>query len=143
MKPTYTLAPTAAWGLLFMRVSTAIMVLLVHGLPKLQNWNLELHRIEDPLGLGPTLTLSLAVFAEVLCPVLLILGVYARLACLPMLVVLHISLLLVHPDWTLEQGQFAWLLTILFTGLAITGPGPYALRSPNPFKLRWAQGSQA
>ncbi|EKN45915.1 DoxX family protein, partial [Pseudomonas viridiflava UASWS0038] len=76
------------WGLLFMRVSVSLLLLHVHGLPKLMHWSVEVQRIEDPFGLGGTLTLGLAVFAEVICPVLLILGVWARLACLPILAVL-------------------------------------------------------
>lgn len=111
------------WGLLFMRVSVSLLLLHVHGLPKLMHWSVEVQRIEDPFGLGGTLTLGLAVFAEVICPVLLILGVWARLACLPILAVLAVAVLFVHPEWSLEQGQFAWLLMILFAGLAITGPG--------------------
>lgn len=111
-------------GLLLMRVGAGLMLLLVHGLPKLMNWSSELLHIEDPLGLGPHVTLGLAVFAEVLCPLLLIVGWWARLACLPVLAVLGVSLVLVHPQWSLEQGQFAWLLLVLYIGLAVTGPGP-------------------
>lgn len=124
LAPTHGLetAPVA-WGLLFMRVSVSLLLLWVHGLPKLLNWSIELQRIEDPFGLGAPLTLGLAVFAEVVCPVLLIAGVFARLACLPVLAVLAVALVVVHPDWTVEQGQFAWLLMILFAGLAVTGPG--------------------
>lgn len=125
--PTTLLAPLS-WGLLLMRVGAALMLLLVHGLPKLLDWSGELQRIEDPLGLGAPLTLALAVFAEVLCPLLLILGLWARLACLPVLAVLGVSLLLVHPQWSLEQGQFAWLLLVLYAGLAVTGPGPLVAR---------------
>lgn len=117
----------AAGGLLFMRVMAALLLLFIHGLPKLLNWSAELQRIEDPFGLGAPLTLGLAVFAEVVCPVLLILGVAARLACLPVLAVLLIALVVVHPDWGLEQGQFAWLLVALYGGLALTGPGAFSL----------------
>ncbi len=114
-------------GLLFLRVMAALLLLFVHGLPKLLNWSAELQRIEDPFGLGAPLTLGLAVFAEVVCPLLLMLGVAARLACLPVLAVLLIALVVVHPDWTLEQGQFAWLLVALYGGLALTGPGAYSV----------------
>ena len=122
-----TVPPSVAWGLLFMRVSAAVLLLCVHGLPKLLHWNVEVQRIEDPFGLGGSLTLGLAVFAEVLCPLLLILGIYARLACLPVLAVLAVAVAVVHPEWTLEQGQFAWLLIILYAGLALTGPGPLVI----------------
>ncbi|MDZ3994604.1 DoxX family protein [Pseudomonas sp. Teo4] len=117
-------------GLLFLRVSAALLLLQIHGLPKLLNWSTELQRIEDPFGLGPTLTLTMAVFAEVVCPVLLMLGVFARLACLPVLAVLGVALVVVHPEWTLEQAQFAWLFTVLFIGLAITGPGAWTFKTP-------------
>ncbi|WP_296232484.1 DoxX family protein [Pseudomonas sp. UBA4617] len=114
-------------GLLFLRVMAALLLLFIHGLPKLLNWSTELQHIEDPFGLGAPLTLGLAVFAEVVCPLLLMLGVAARLACLPVLAVLLIALVEVHPDWTLEQGQFAWLLVALYGGLALTGPGDYSV----------------
>ncbi|AFO50218.1 MULTISPECIES: DoxX family protein [Pseudomonas] len=116
-----------ATGLLFMRVTAALLLLFIHGLPKLLDWSEELQRIEDPFGLGATLTLALAVFAEVVCPLLLLLGIAARLACLPVLAVLLVALVVVHPDWTLEQGQFAWLLVALYGGLALTGPGVYSV----------------
>lgn len=116
-----------AWALLFIRVSAALLLLQVHGLPKLLHWQEALQQIEDPFGLGAPLTLALAVFAEVLCPLLLIAGVAARLACLPVIAVLLVALVFVHPDWSLEQGQFAWWMLIIFTGLAISGPGAYSL----------------
>ena len=40
---------------------------------------------------------------------------------------LLVALVVVHPDWSLEQGQFAWLLLALYGGLALTGPGPWSL----------------
>jgi putative oxidoreductase len=69
----------------------------------------------------------LAIFAEVLCPLLIIAGVLVRLACLPILAVLLIALLVVHPEWTLFEAQFGWLLLIIFTTLLISGPGRLAL----------------
>lgn len=126
---------SGALALLFMRVAAALLLLQVHGLPKLLHWQNELQHIEDPFGLGATPTLALAVFAEVLCPILLILGVFARLACLPVIAVLLVALVFVHPQWTLEEGQFAWWMLILFAGLAIAGPGSYRLALPRSATL--------
>ncbi|MCU0126194.1 DoxX family protein [Pseudomonas vlassakiae] len=120
-------AALTASGLVFMRVMAAVLLFSIHGLPKLLDWSGELQRIEDPFGLGAPLTLGLAVLAEVVCPVLLVLGVVARLACLPVLAVLLVALVVVHPEWSLEQGQFAWLLVALYGGLALTGPGLYSV----------------
>ncbi|WLG59111.1 DoxX family protein [Pseudomonas extremorientalis] len=114
-------------GLLFLRISGALFLLWVHGLPKLLNYSEQLNLIEDPFHLGANITLLLAIFAEVLCPLLIIAGVLVRLACLPILAVLLIALLVVHPEWTLFEGQFGWLLLIIFTTLLISGPGRLVL----------------
>ena len=71
--------------------------------------------------------LACALFAEVLCPLAIMAGVWTRLACLPLLFLLLVSMLLVHADWTLEQGQFGWLLIILFSTIALTGPGRFVV----------------
>lgn len=115
------------WALLFLRISASLLLLAVHGLPKLLDLQAELGRIEDPLGLGQGITLGLALFAEVMCPLLIALGLFTRLACLPILAVLGVSLVLVHPEWSLADGQFAWLLAIIFVTLLIGGAGRFAL----------------
>jgi putative oxidoreductase len=86
-----------------------------------------LQNIEDPFHLGANLTLMLAIFAEVVCPLLIVAGLLVRLACLPILFLLWVSMLIVHPQWTLFEGQFGWLLLIVFTSIFIAGPGRLAL----------------
>ncbi|RON20941.1 LysR family transcriptional regulator [Pseudomonas brassicacearum] len=115
------------WGLLFLRVSASLFLLWVHGLPKLLDYSAQLQVIEDPFHLGAHLTLMLAIFAEVLCPLLIIVGLLVRLACLPILCVLLVAMVVVHPQWSIEEGQFGWLLLILFTSIFIAGPGRLAL----------------
>ena len=125
-------------GLLFLRVSGGLFLLCVHGMPKLLDYTAQLQLIEDPFHLGAHLTLILAIFAEVLCPLLVVAGVLARLACLPILFVLLVALLLVHPQWTVAEGQFGWLLLILFATVFIAGPGRLALNTRLPGVLRHA-----
>ncbi|KDD67588.1 putative oxidoreductase [Pseudomonas sp. BT76 TE3572] len=126
------------FGLFFLRVSGGLFLLWVHGLPKLLNYSTQLQTIEDPFHLGANVTLMLAIFAEVLCPLLIVAGVFVRLACLPILCVLLIALLIVHPQWSLDEGQFGWLLMMLFTSLLIAGPGRLALNVRFPGVLRYA-----
>ncbi|WP_354669656.1 MULTISPECIES: DoxX family protein [unclassified Janthinobacterium] len=65
-----------------------------------------------------------ALFAEILCPLLVAAGLLTRLACLPLL---GVSMLLVHPDWSIADGQFGWLLIIVFGTIAIGGAGKYSV----------------
>jgi putative oxidoreductase len=118
-------APDAA--LLFLRVTASVLVLLVHGLPKALHYTSQLDAIEDPLHFGKTLTLGFAIFAEVVCPLLMIAGIATRFAALPIVLVCVIALGLVHREWTVDQGQFAWMLLILFGTIAIGGAGRYRI----------------
>lgn len=123
-------------GLLFLRLSGALFLLKVHGLPKLLDYRNQLSGIEDPFHLGANLTLILAIFAEVICPLFIAIGLLARLACLPVLFLLAVALCLVHPEWSLEQGQFGWLLLMVFTTVLIAGPGRFALNAHMTGALR-------
>lgn len=125
-------------GLLFLRVSGGMFLLWVHGLPKLLDYSAQLQSIEDPFNLGATTTLGMAIFAEVVCPVLIVAGVLVRVACLPILAVLLIAMLIVHPQWSLVEGQFGWLLLIVFTSVFIAGPGRLALNVRFAGALRYA-----
>ncbi|WP_447784473.1 DoxX family protein [Pseudomonas germanica] len=125
-------------GLLFLRVSGGLFLLWVHGLPKLLDFTAQLQLIEDPFHLGSHLTLILAIFAEVLCPLLIVVGLLARLACVPILFVLLVALLVVHPQWSVAEGQFGWLLLILFSTVLIAGPGRLAISVRLPGVLRYA-----
>ncbi|WP_410012583.1 DoxX family protein [Sodalis sp. C49] len=130
MKTTgrFYLTPQVDLGLLFLRLTGCFMLLYVHGAPKVLHYADELTRIEDPFGLGASLSLWAAIFAEVVCPVFIALGVAARAACLPIIAVLLIAMLAVHPDWSVAEGQFGWLLLIIFTTIGLCGPGRWSLR---------------
>ncbi|MPW23136.1 DoxX family membrane protein [Paraburkholderia sp. CNPSo 3157] len=117
-------------ALLFLRVTASALVLFVHGLPKVLHYASQLDAIEDPLHLGKTLTLGFAIFAEVVCPLLMIAGIATRLAALPIMLVSAIALGLVHREWTLGQGQFAWMLLIMFGTIALGGAGRYRIALP-------------
>jgi putative oxidoreductase len=128
MKTSTDFAPRIDAGLFFLRLTGSLLLLYVHGLPKVFHFSEELTRIEDPFGLGPYMSLLPAIFAEVFCPLFIIAGVATRLACVPIIVVLLVAMLAVHPDWSIAEGQFGWLLLIIFTTLLLTGPGSWRIR---------------
>ncbi|MDF2783479.1 MAG: LysR family transcriptional regulator [Pantoea eucrina] len=125
MNRLFSQPPRIDAGLFFLRLAGCLLLLHVHGLPKVFHFSEELTRIEDPFGLGPSMSLLPAIFAEVICPIFILTGVFARLACLPIIGVLLVAMVFVHPDWSIAEGQFGWLLLIIFATLAITGPGKW------------------
>ncbi len=129
MNSTQQTLPRIDLGLFFLRITGSLLLLYVHGLPKIVHFSEELTRIEDPFGFGPYFSLIPAIVAEVICPILILFGVATRLACVPIVAVLLVAMLVVHPGWSIAEGQFGWLLLIIFTTLAITGPGAWRVRS--------------
>ncbi|WP_090551232.1 DoxX family protein [Paraburkholderia caballeronis] len=118
----------ADFGLLWLRVAASLLILAVHGVPKVLHFHAQLAVIEDPFHLGRWSSLLFAIFAEALCPWFVIAGVAARAAAVPLLVVTLIALAMVHRAWSLEEGQFAWMLLILYGTVVIAGPGQIRLR---------------
>jgi len=140
MKALFTQPPRVNAGLFFLRLAGSLLLLHVHGLPKILHFSEELTRIEDPFGLGPMMSLLPAILAEVVCPIFIILGWGTRLACLPIIAVLLVAMLVVHPGWSIAEGQFGWLLLIIFTTLALTGPGGWRLGASAQQEVRHGAG---
>lgn len=78
------------------------------------------------MGLSPSLSLGLATFAEFLCSLLLILGLFTRLATIPLLVCIIVIMQVNH--WALPgKNEVAPAFLAAYLVLLLTGPGKYSL----------------
>lgn len=114
-------------GLLFLRVFAGGTMLLSHGIPKFMKFAQLAERFPDPLGVGSKFSLVLAVFAEVVCAVLLILGLATRLASVPLLSTMIVAFFVVHALDPFAQKELAFLYGAIFLALAVSGPGNFSL----------------
>ena len=110
---------------LMMRLSIGA-VFFNSGLTKIQSWQptvaLFANEYKVPV-LPPELAATLAATVELTCPVLLVLGLAARLATLPMLGMTFVIEVFVYPeDWIEHLGWATFLLFIL-----TRGPGAISL----------------
>ncbi len=113
-------------GLLLLRVSFSGM-LLTHGVPKLIKLLTGDHVFKDPIGLGAPVALSLAVFGEVVFPVLIILGYKTRWATIPVMATMIIAAFVVHANDPFAVKEMAVLYFIAFLSIMVLGPGKYSL----------------
>lgn len=115
-------------SLLLLRICFGGMMIVLHGLPKLEKlfWG-DPSAFADPIGLGPIVSLSLAVFAEVLCAGLVLLGLFTRLALLPLIVTMLVAALVAKAHLPLAEKESAMLYLVPFVVLLLTGPGFYSL----------------
>lgn len=104
------------------------ILMLMHGFPKLMLFfGAEEILFADPIGMGIMASLALAVFAEVICSVLIILGLATRLAAIPLIVAMCVAIFVVHvPDgWGRQELPSLYLAGYVL--LLLTGPGKFSL----------------
>jgi putative oxidoreductase len=114
-------------GLLILRLGVGGFILVAHGWGKLVGFGDLAARFPDPIGLGPTSSLALAVFAEALCGLLLVLGLGTRFAAVPLLVTMLVAAFVVHADDPWAKKELALLYAVPFLTLVFTGGGRFAL----------------
>lgn len=114
-------------GLFFLRVVVSVFM-LVHGLPKLMNFQTLSTQFPDPIGVGSTASLALAVFAEVGCSILLLLGVKPRLSAIPLLITMLVAAFVIHADDPWQKKELALLFATIYGSLFLTGGGAFCAR---------------
>ena len=92
------------------------------GITKIASWDTTIALFRDeymvPI-LPPELAASLAATVELICPVLLVLGIATRLATLPMLGMTFVIEVFVYPEQWIEHLMWASILVFILT----RGPG--------------------
>ena len=114
-------------GLLFLRISIGCLMLFGHGLDKLLNFSEKSGAFPDPLGIGSTVSLALAVMAEALCSILLAAGLLTRIVVIPLIGTMAVAAVLVHADDPWKVKELAVVYLTVFVALFITGGGRFSL----------------
>lgn len=114
-------------SLLLLRVFGSFFMLYGHGWGKLVRVFSGDFRFADPIGLGPEISLILAAFAEGICSILIIVGLYTRAASLVLMINMSVAFLFVHISDPFGDMEKALLFLLLFTTVFLLGPGKYSL----------------
>lgn len=112
-------------GLLLLRIGFSGMM-FTHGVPKLLNLLQGNMEFGNPIGIGSTLTLIVAVIAEAICPFLIIIGYKTRLAAIPTILTMAVAAFVVHGADPFVTKEKALLYLCAFLVIAITGAGKYS-----------------
>ncbi|WP_167616738.1 DoxX family protein [Maribellus sediminis] len=113
-------------GLLLLRLSAGGFM-LTHGYPKLQRLLSGEMRFGDPLGLGPEVSLVLAVFAEFFCSILVMLGIGTRLAVIPLIVTMSVAAFIAHGDDPFGRKELALMYLVSYVVLLLNGSGKFSV----------------
>lgn len=113
---------------LVLRLTLPVFMLANHGWQKLYKFEHMESKFMSFMGLSPSTSLGLVVFAEFFCSFLLIIGLFTRLAVLPlvitMLVVLNVN------DWKVfgeADSELPAIFLIGFVSIFFLGAGKYSI----------------
>jgi len=84
-------------------------------------------KFADPVGIGQAPSLVLAVFAELVCSALLIIGFATRLITVPLIITMFIAVFVVHNADGFEAQELGGLYLLIYVLLFITGSGKYSV----------------
>jgi putative oxidoreductase len=115
-------------ALLLLRLTFGLSMLLGHGWPKLMKLVGDGPvKFYDFMGLGPEISLGLAVFAEAVCALLITIGMFTRLASVPLIVTMLVAILGAHWGDPFGKYEKALLYLVPYICLLIAGPGWYSI----------------
>ena len=117
-------------GLLILRLIFGIILLYGHGAGKFSViFGGQEIQFMDPIGIGAGLSFYLAGFAEGICAILLIVGLFSRIATIILtinfIVIFVFHAFIVGDGFNILELRFLYLFT--FIALSFTGPGRISL----------------
>lgn len=104
-------------------------IMLHHGYNKLIHFADMQPKFMNFLGLGSTVSLSMVIFAEFFCSAFLILGLFTRLATIPLIITMGVALWKVHHFEVFGDGEVPALYLGAYITLLLVGPGKASLDS--------------
>lgn len=109
-------------GLLFIRISFGTLMIVNHGWMKIIKFETLKLNFFNFLGMGSQISLTLAIIAEILCSILLIFGLYTRVALIPLIITMIVAAS-AHSLEIFGDAELAFMYLIVFIFLLIVGPG--------------------
>ncbi|MFM1879006.1 MAG: hypothetical protein RLZZ241_1872 [Bacteroidota bacterium] len=115
-------------GLLILRLSGSGFLMAAHGIPKLMKYfGQEPIQFGDPIGIGPGPSHFLAMFAEVFCALLVLIGFKSRWAALPVIFTMLVAAFIAHAADPLGVKEKPLLFAAIFISILLMGPGRFSV----------------
>jgi putative oxidoreductase len=110
------------FGMLVLRITTGLL-LASHGYAKLLKFSTLRYKFMNFLHLGSTVSLSLIIFAELVCGILLILGLFTRFACIPIIIGMIVVVFVASNGEIFNTGEKGMIYLVATITILFCGPG--------------------
>lgn len=116
-------------GVLILRLGFCGIMAANHGWMKLMSFSDMADNFPDPIGIGNSGSMALAVFAEFFCSIAVAAGFMTRLAIIPLLTTMCVAFFIIHGDDPFMKKELAAVFGIAFLSIALIGPGRFSVDS--------------
>jgi len=113
-------------AILLARAGIAVLM-LTHGISKIALFSETPIQFMDIMGLGSEMSLGLAIFAEVGCSALILLGLGTRIAVIPLIITMLVAVFMVHSGDPFAKQEMGLHYLLVYMMLLLTGSGKYSL----------------
>lgn len=104
------------------------VLMLSHGIPKMQMlFSGDPIQFPAVFGMSAELSLTLAVFAEVFCSLLILIGFGTRLAAVPLIITMLVAVFSIHAADVFAKKELAVLYLAGYVVLFVAGSGKYSI----------------
>jgi len=115
-------------AMLLLRLGVGILMMM-HGYDKLKNFSTIEPKFMNFMGIGSSLSLALLIFAEFFCSLFLILGLFTRLAAIPLIIATCVMVFKAHNSDVFGDGETAAIYLTCYVVLLLVGPGRVSVDS--------------
>lgn len=102
------------------------LLCVYHGYLKIENYDLYLSMSKDIIGIGTKLSYNLVIFAELGCGFLVAIGLFTRLAVIPIIISFSVAFFIAHAKDAFMIKELAFLFLVLSIPVFILGSGRYS-----------------
>lgn len=115
-------------AMLLLRVVSGSAMIANHGYKKLVGFTEMANKgFADPFNIGVKFSLGLTVFAECFCALLIVLGLFTRLAAIPLIIAMSVALFYAHSGDFFGKGELPALFLSVFLAILLIGPGKFSV----------------
>ena len=115
-------------AMLLLRLGVGILM-MKHGYDKLIGFTDLEPKFMNFMGMGSTMSLALLVFAEFFCSLFLILGLFTRLAAIPLIIATCVMVFKAHNGEVFGDAETAAIYLTGYLVLLFVGPGRVSVDS--------------
>jgi len=115
-------APAFNIAMLILRIGFAGLM-IPHGYDKLVHFEAYSEKFISLLGMGRAFSLGLDIFAEFFCSMFVLLGLFTRLATIPLIIAMTVAATIAHKGDIFGKGEHSVMYAIGFLVILLLGPG--------------------